>query len=165
VGSALLSRRRGSAGQRPCQAGGGAGVRHGQFRSHQCRTQGGLVALACHRRRRVFYAVCILTAPAVGHRGAGPRLRGRLAAAAARNSTPNTSSSLPTWTRSILCLFRAWTWRRTSNGPILSADALIRLGRMTGDAPPVDKVRRAKELATAPSCWQRHTAQRISPSS
>ena len=30
------------------------------------------------------------------------------------------------------------------------ADALIVSGRMTGDAPPVDKVRRAKELATRP---------------
>jgi len=30
------------------------------------------------------------------------------------------------------------------------ADALIISGRMTGDAPPVDKVRRAKELATRP---------------
>jgi membrane complex biogenesis BtpA family protein len=30
------------------------------------------------------------------------------------------------------------------------ADALIVSGRMTGDAPPLDKVRRAKELATRP---------------
>jgi len=30
------------------------------------------------------------------------------------------------------------------------ADALVVSGRMTGDAPPVDKVRRAKELATRP---------------
>ncbi|MBN1138574.1 MAG: BtpA/SgcQ family protein [Anaerolineae bacterium] len=30
------------------------------------------------------------------------------------------------------------------------ADALIVSGRMTGDAPPIDKVRRAKELATRP---------------
>jgi predicted TIM-barrel enzyme len=30
------------------------------------------------------------------------------------------------------------------------ADALIVSGRMTGDAPPLDKVRRARELATRP---------------